>query len=189
MAASCTTAGAPQGFSGSGYYQAGSGEWGERNVFELQLMPAAWFELESESTVQGGPTPGSADGWGYGVRAAFGNRDQSIGVLYQGFDLDADFASVELHSVYVDFDVRLPLQEGGGKFALQAAGGLGAMWLDYGQRYDDSNEGAAQLRVAFVFEPYPSFSTSLGVGGVWIGHPGNTEGYGTFLLLGAALTF
>jgi hypothetical protein len=182
-------AGQPQGFTGTGYYQSGSGEWGERGVFDLQVMPAAWFDFEGEAPLQPGLEAGSADGHGYGLRAAFGNRDQSVGVLYQAFDLDGDATAVELHSVYLDFDVRVYLQEVGGKLFVQSGAGLGAAWIDYDRQFSDVNEGIAQLRVSLGIEPSRHFSAGFGVGGVYFGHLGETEGYGTFLLLGATVNF
>jgi hypothetical protein len=184
-----TIAQEPQGFGGSGYYTAGGGEWGERGVIDLQVMPIGWFEFKGESRQQPGLEAGTANGYGYGVRAAFGNRDQSVGVLYQGFDLDGDRTDVAFHAVCLDFDVRAYLQERGARFFVQTGGGLGAVWIDYDPQFDDVSDGIAQLRLSLGIEPSPSFSASLGLGGVWFGHPGETEGYGTFLLLSASLNF
>jgi hypothetical protein len=189
VAAPQGAAGQPQDFSGTGYYQSGGGEWGERVVVDVQFVPSAWFDFDGESPQQPGFEVGSADGHGYGLRAAFGNRDQSVGVLYQGFDLDGDQASVELHSVYLDFDVRVYLQELDGKLFVQAGAGVGFASLDYDRQFADADEASAQLRVSLGIEPTRTFSAALGFGGAVFGHLGDTEGYGTFLLLDAAVSF
>lgn len=168
--------------TGTGY-RAGVGEWGERAVVDAWFVPGVWLQVPARDI-------GSASGTGYGLRAGIGNRDQSIGVLYQGFDLDADPADFWLHSVYIDFDERMALNEGGGAFKFVAGGGLGGAWFDFAQgNVGTSSEGAMELRLGIDFQPSRTFALELGGGGVLYGHLGDTAAYGSFVSLGGSLTF
>ncbi|MEQ1632907.1 MAG: hypothetical protein ABL997_11075 [Planctomycetota bacterium] len=171
-------------------YQAGGGRWGERVVLEAAWLPAAWFRLDSDDPLVPSSDIGSADGTGYGARAAIGNRDQSIGVSYQGFELSNDLVDIDVESVYLDFDVRVPLADGGGNFDLVVGAGLGSAFLDVsGGNTQSIREGAAQLRFLLSFRPTQALSFDFGGGGVVYGHPGDTEAFGSFLQVGATLTF
>jgi hypothetical protein len=148
------------------------------------------MEIEADDPVVAGQGTGSATGVGFGARVGWGNRDQSIGILYQGFAVDADNTDVGLHTLYLDFDVRIPIEEGGGTLFFTAGAGLGASWIDFDSGMAETDtEGAAQLRVGLNVEPSPTFAMNFGLGGVVLGHPGSTEAYGTYLILGASLTF
>ncbi len=171
-------------------YQAGGGQWGDRLVVEAAWLPAAWFRLDSDDPLVPTSDIGAADGSGYGARAAVGNRDQSIGISYQGFELSNDASDIDVQSGFLDFDVRVPLADGGGNFDLIVGAGLGAAAIDVsGGSLRSIREGAAQLRLLLSFRPTRSLSFDFGGGGVVYGHPGDTEAFGSFLQLGASLTF
>jgi hypothetical protein len=172
---------APQGTQASGYPIVGSGVWGERTVFDAYFMPGAWMHFDDA---------GTANGLGYGARAAYGNHDQSVGLLYQGFDLDGDNTDVWLHSLYVDFDVRMMLPDSGNRLEFLAGVGVGGAWLDFTDaNFGTNSEAAVELRLAMAFRPNPGFGLELGGGGALYGHFGNTAAYGSWLSLGASLTF
>lgn len=170
-------------------YQVGSGTWGERVVADAAFLPGAWFKSDRPGATSTGADD-SLQGSGYSARLGVGNREQSIGILYQGFNLDNTTADLDIHSVYLDFDVRIPLAEGGGVVEFLAGAGLGFAAVDYGRGATaNQSEGAAQLRLGIGFRPTPRLSIDLGGGGVLIGHLGDTETYGSYLLLGASLSF
>lgn len=171
-------------------YEAGGGRWGDRLLLEAAWLPAAWFQLDSDDPLVPSNDLGSVDGDGYSARAAIGNRDQSIGVLYQGFQLSNDLTDVDVDSVYLDFDVRIPLEDGGGNFDLVVGAGVGTAMLDVsGGNGGTIREGAGQLRFLLSFHPTRTLSFEFGGGGLVYGHPGDTEAFGTFLQFGATLAF
>lgn len=168
----------------------GSGEWGDRVLFDAVWTPAVWLESDSGDENAVFRAIGSADGSGYGLRAAVGNREQSIGLLYHGLDLEADDGDLLVHQALLDFDVRLALAEGGGSFHVLAGAGIGGVWLDLDRgREKPSVEGASQLRLGLGFAPSRWFAAHAGLGGLLYGHPGDTKAYGSFLMIGATLTF
>lgn len=168
----------------------GEGRWGERVVVEASAIPAAWLRLDSDDNTPGAPDPGEADGFGFGGRVAVGNKDQSIGALYQGLELSGDFGDVTSHALFADFDVRVPLRDAGGVFSLLVGAGLGAARFDSGLAgAGPDTEGAAQLRFVLECNALKNLSFDLGAGGVVYGHPGETEAYGTFVLAGLTVTF
>jgi hypothetical protein len=170
--------------------RAGEGQWGERILVEGQYLPAAWLEFDDDTSSAPSAVDGSADGDGYGGRFAIGNKDQSIGAMYQGFDLSGDIGTIRIDSLYVDFDVRVPLSEGGGNFSLLIGAGLGGARFDYDNGAGGvDNEGAAQLRAVLNFNPSRAFSFDVGFGGVIYGHPGETEAYGSYVLVGMTTAF
>jgi len=178
----------PPGFTSR--RRAGEGQWGDRILVEGQYLPVAWLEFDDDDSSATSAVDGSADGDGYGGRFAIGNKDQSIGAMYQGLDLSGDSGTIRIDSLYVDFDVRVPLSEGGGNFSLLIGAGLG------GARFDRDigasgidNEGAAQLRAVLNFNPSRAFSFDVGFGGVIYGHPGETEAYGSYVLVGMTTAF
>ncbi len=169
---------------------AGEGQWGERIVVEGSAIPAAWLKLDSDDETPGAPDPGEADGFGFGGRVAVGNKDQSIGALYQGLELSGDFGDVTSHALFADFDVRVPLRDAGGVFSFLVGAGFGVARFDSGLAgTDPDTEGAAQLRFVLEYNALKSLSFDLGAGGVVYGHPGETEAYGTFVLAGLTVTF
>ena len=54
---------------------------------------------------------------------------------------------------------------------------------------EDSLTQAVQLRFVLEYNAAKSLTFDLGGGGVVYGHPGETEAYGTFVLLGMTATF
>lgn len=167
--------------------RAGQGRWGERIVAEASAIPGAWMRIDVDD---GSASTQEADGVGAGGRLAVGNRDQSVGVLYQGIDLSGDTGDGSVHAAFADFDVRVPVQDTGGWFGLVVGAGFGAARFDSGiLGADVATEGAAQLRVALEFTPSRSIAFGIGGGGVVYGHPGETEAYGSFALVGLTITF
>jgi len=169
---------------------AGEGRWGERFVVDGAAIPAAWLRFDTDDESPGAPDPEEMDGFGYSGRVAVGNKDQSIGVLYQGYEFSGDLADVSVHSLFADFDVRVPLEDGGGLFSFLVGAGFGFARFETGTvASQPDNEGAAQLRFVLEYNAAKSLTFDLGGGGVVYGHPGETEAYGTFVLLGMTATF
>ncbi len=167
--------------------RAGQGHWGERLLAEAAVVPAAWMRIDVDDASAGSQV---ADGSGFGGRLAVGNRDQSIGLLYQGIDFSGDLGDGSVHAALADFDVRVPVQEGGGWLTLVVGGGFGLARFDSGLLGADAvTEGAAQLRILFEFTPLRGLALGLGGGGMVYGHPGETEAYGSFALASMTITF
>jgi hypothetical protein len=167
--------------------RSGQGRWGERIVAEASAIPAAWLRIDQDDAATGSE---ESEGSGFGGRLAVGNRDQSIGLLYQGLEFAEEPGEASVHAGFVDFDVRVPLQDGGGWFSLVVGAGFGAARFDSGVLGADvTTEGAAQIRVGLECTPSRNFAIGLGGGGVVFGHPGETEAYGTFALVDLVFSF
>lgn len=164
--------------------EAGRGTWGDRILVEPMVIPAAWLQRDRD----GGATAIDAgNGFGYGLRGAVGNRDQSIGLLYQGLHTDED--EMDVHALGLDVDVRRALDDGTDLFFVKAGVALGGCWLDVVADDTLSSAAMAQLRLGIEFQPTSRFALDANLGGVVFGHPGETEVYGTFLTIGAVLVF
>ncbi len=161
-----------------------AGRWGDRVLLEATAIPAAWLTRDRDGTAV---EPDAEDAYGYGLRFGLGNRDQSIGVLAQGFHTDTN--AFDAATLGLDTDVRTPLDKEGPKwFFLRAGATLGSAWLDP-VADDASMQLAAQLRIGIDFQPVPQFLLHVGFGGLVFGHPGETEVYGTFVTVGGGLVF
>lgn len=184
----CTTISAPPTWSATptGVQQAldDHGEFGDRILFEAQAIPGAWLTRDLDGVSSNGDSTTSA---GFGLRAASGNRDQSIGVLWQSLHGDGDGLDVE--ALGLDLDVRTPLRDGKGLFWLRAGATLGGAWIDELAGNDREFQGAAQLRLGIDFQPTHWCFFGPSIGGIVLGHPGETEAYGALVTLGGALVF
>lgn len=160
-------------------------------VIDAVALPVVWLRIDQDDPDGPGRRIDDQIGPGAGVRAGFGNGEQSVGLLYQGSWLEDDAErGAELHAVYLDFDVSMPLPDGPPGMALRAAAGIGAASLSFGDgRLDDVTTGAANLRVDFEFGVSSRAALLLGIGGFYLGYPGDTEGYGSFVELGGRLSF
>lgn len=164
-----------------------AGTWGDRVLVEAAAIPAAWLTRDLDGVSS---NPDAEDAAGYAVRVAVGNSDQSVGLLAQGFHGDDDEVDggLDVGTLGLDTDVRTPLdREGPGWFFLRAGGGIGGAFVDNDD--DPGTQLEAQLRLGLDFQPVPSFLLSASFGGIVIGHPGETEAYGTFVMLGGGLVF
>lgn len=190
LLAACATAEKPPQESDR-IYHSGHGTWGDRQLIDFLVMPVVWIDPDIDT-----PVPGStADEWtgpGYAIRGAVGNRDQSVGVLFQGAHVESDDSNVEIdcYAIYLDFDVSVALTDGPTGFLLHAGAGIGAAQLIVDDpNYDDVTTGAMNLRVDLEFAASPTFSFLAGLGGFAWGHPGETEALGTFIELGGRFLF
>jgi len=165
-----------------------SGHYGQRWLVEGFLLPSAWLERDVDSPSRTAPDSVRFTGSGYGLRAATGNRDQSVGFCYQGFDVDSDDDHLGIHALGLDVDVRTLLQNDLPGFYLRAGAGLGGAFLDESGGWSGT-EAMAQLRLGLQFQPHESFALDGSIGGIVFGHPGETEVYGTFLTVGATFVF
>lgn len=165
-------------------HEVGRGAWGDRVLVEAMAIPGAWLTRDLDGTRENGDAEDAA---GQGLRLSIGNRDQSIGVLWQGLHTDDD--TFDVHTLGLDVDVRMPLEDGTEWFFVRAGAGIGAAWLD--ALADDTlgSTAAAQLRLGLDFQPTPHFMLGASFGGIVFGHPGETDAFGTFVTLGAALVF
>lgn len=161
--------------------------WGERVLVEPIVLPAVWLERDDDRTLTADRD--TFEGFGYGLRAALGDRLRSLGVSYQGIDTDTARNDLRMHAFYFDGDVRVPMRDVPEAFWFRAGVGLGGGWIDASDDPDLRAEGAAQIRFGIDFQPNDRFTLTAGAGGVVFGHPGDTEAYGTFLTLGATLFF
>ncbi len=161
-----------------------AGTWGERWLVEAHAIPAAWLTRDVDGT---DTDPDAEDAAGWAVRAAAGNRDQSVGVLFQDFRGDA--AALDVAAVSLDTDVRACIdRDGTGMFFARAAAGVGAAWLDV-PADDPGGQLQAQLRLGLEFQPSEHLILGASFGGLIVGHPGETEAYGTFVTVGGAVVF
>jgi hypothetical protein len=158
------------------------GRYGQRFLVEASAIPGAWLTLDRDG---GADALDTGDGSGYGVRMAVGNRDQSVGLAWQGFATDGLDANV----LGLDVDVRRPIGDGLDLFYVRAGAGIGAAWLDAVDDPTVGNTGTAQLRLGIDFQPNERFLLSASIGGIAFGRPGETEAYGTFFQLGLGLVF
>lgn len=153
------------------------------------VLPAVWLERDEDQATGPGADPDELTGVGFGLRGAFGNDDQSIGLLYQGFAVDNTRDELDVNAFYFDFDVRSPVDFDTDWIFLRAGAGIGTVWLDGSYAREATLEGAAQLRFGFDCQPNPRFALGASFGGFVFGHLGDIEAYGTFLQLEATLTF
>lgn len=160
------------------------GTFGERILLEASAIPAAWLTRDLDGVRNNGDATTSS---GFGLRLASGNRDQSIGVLWQSLYGDAD--GLDVDAIGLDVDVRTPIDDTRGRFYLRAGATLGGAWLDDRGGGDLEFQGAAQLRIGLDFQPTHFLQLSPSIGGVVFGHPGETEAYGAIFSLGCGLVF
>ncbi len=190
---SALAAGCAQGVgipSAAAAQSAARGRLGERVVAEVAWVPAAWHKVQTENAATGGTSDRYADGDGYQARLGLGNRDQSVGLLHQDFELADGDVETRLQTLLADFDVRIPVAEETGPFGLLVGVGFGLCWLevDAGE-VERSTTGAAQLRLLLTCDPTPWLSFHVGGGGACYGHPGDTEAIGSFMQLGMSASF
>jgi hypothetical protein len=173
-------------------YESGQGRWGERVLVDAIVMPIVWIDADVDDDVTSGAVEDDWIGPGYGLRAAVGNRDQSIGLLVQGAHAEGEDTDVGLDAwaLYLDFDASVPLGEGPDGLFMHAACGIGAAVMEFDDsRYDDVATGAINLRIDFEFRASRRFALLAGVGGFAWGWPGDTEAVGSFMELGGCFTF
>jgi hypothetical protein len=173
-------------------YQAGQGTWGDRWVVDALALPAVWLKPDQDNRLSPGQEADEAVGAGYAVRGGVGNRDQSVGIMYMGAFTEEESTDTDLglHIIFLDFDVTMPIDSGGGHFFAHAGAGVGLAMMEFdGLAFEDTTTGAMNLRLDFEFRPTPKFALLFGLGGLLIGHPGDTEAFGTFVELGGRVTF
>ncbi|MFN6147059.1 MAG: hypothetical protein ACK5AL_11925 [Planctomycetota bacterium] len=164
-------------------YEIGGGRWGDRWLIEAQAIPGVWLTLDTDGSAA---TPPSITAYGQGLRAAYGNRDQSVGLLYQGFRDGDDF---EAHALSLDVDARMPIDDGTKLFWLKAGGGFGGALLDAAFDPDLAGELTGQLRLGIDFQPTRSLLLNFSLGGIGYAHPGETVAYGAIATLSIGFTF
>lgn len=160
------------------------GDWGERLLVEVDAIPGAWMQRDTDG---GAPKPERQEASGVGARFAIGNRTQSVGVMAQvlGDAGDAFDAVV----VGFDSDVRSRLDRDWPHWLFVRAGAsLGGGRYDFGDGSSDT-QLMAQLRIGPEFQITDRWSLQASFGGIVLGHPGETEAYGTFVTIGGSLTF
>lgn len=178
MLAACATG--PQARTG-----AGEGRWGERALVEAQGIPAAWLQRDADG---GAPKPERDEARGYGLRAAIGNQDQSVGLLAQAFHGHSG-SDLEAGALGLDFDVRKQLDRDWPDWLFVRGGaGVGLGWLDLGGG-GASTETTGQLRLGIDFQVTRTLLVQCSFSGIVFGTPGETELYGTFVTIGGGLTF
>ena len=160
-----------------------AGRFGDRVLVEPVLIPVAWLQRDLDGVA---PRPEQVDAVGAGLRAALGNREQSVGISFQDFRGDDD--RLDVRTLGVDFDARSAIEGTDGLFFLRAGGGVGAGWYDapFGSSRDTL---AWQLHMGLDVQPLDNLAFGIGVGGLLLGYPGETEVYGAFVLFSAVLTF
>lgn len=164
---------------------AGEGRWGERFPIEAQAIPAAWLQQDADG---GAPKPARDEARGYGLRAAIGNQDQSVGLLAQVFHGHSG-SDLEAGTLGLDFDVRKRLDRDWPDWLFVRGGAVvGLGWLDLGDGAA-STEATGQLRLGIDFQVTKSLLLQCSFGGIVFGTPGETELYGTFVSIGGGLTF
>lgn len=172
----------------AGPHEADGGHFGDRVLVEPMVIPGAWLHRDVEDVP--GTTSRPFDGYGYGLRGALGNRNQSIGLCWQEFATDdEDGADLRIHCLGLDVDVRAPLDDGTGLFAVRAGAGVGGSYSELEGDDQLGFEGMAQLRIGIECMPDRRISFGGFFGGLVLGHPGETEVYGTFLGLTGTITF
>lgn len=157
-----------------------SGPYGQRWLVELQGIPAAWLTLDADED----EVERSVTAYGQGLRLAVGNRDQSIGALYQGFDSGDGFS---LHALSFDVDVRRQIDDGTGLFFVKVGAGFGGAAIDDGG--EQATELTAQLRLGIDFQPTRSLLLGASLGAVGYGHPGETVAYGGLFAVTLGVVF
>lgn len=180
LLAACATG--PRASVGAG---AGEGRWGERFPVEAQAIPAAWLQRDAD----GGAAKRERDeARGFGLRAAIGNQDQSVGLLAQTF-LGHSGSDLEAGTLGLDFDVRKQLDRDWPDWLFVRGGAaVGLAWLDLGGG-GASTEAAGQLRLGIDFQVTRRLLLQCSFSGIVFGTPGETEVYGTFVTIGGGLTF
>ncbi len=160
------------------------GKWGDRLLLTATAIPAAWLTRDLDGVASNGDATTSS---GFALRAATGNTDQSIGVLWQSLYGDDD--AIDAQAVGLDVDVRTPITDDTGRFWLRAGATLGGAWLDLPGGSSRTFAADAQLRFGLDFQPTHFFWVSPTIGGVVFGHPGETEAYGAIFGLDIGLVF
>lgn len=165
-------------------YEIGGGRWGDRWLVEAQAIPGVWLNIDVDGNE---PEQPQVTAYGQGLRVAAGNRDQSIGLLYQGYR-DTDGA-LEAHALSLDVDARMLLDDGTGFFWLKAGGGFGGAWLDADFDPDLAGEMTAQLRLGIDFQPTRWLLLNFSLGGLGLAHPGETVAYGGIATISLGISF
>ena len=165
----------------------GAGGFGDRVLLEPIALPGVWLHHDLDDDPAA--TSRSYDGFGYGLRGALGNHDQSVGLCWQGITADDAGDTLRLDCLGLDVDVRTPLDDGTGLFFVRAGAGVGGAYCDLEGDDRLGVEGMAQLRLGIECVPHRRFQFGGHFGGLAIGHPGETEIYGTFLGVSGTLTF
>lgn len=168
-------------------YPVNHGRWGERVVVDAGVMPAYWLRFDQQN---GGESHVDVAGPGYHARVGIGNADQSVGLLYHGTFLEEDdgAAEVDVHALFLDFDVSVPVEPDGPMF-VHAAAGIGMAHLDSPDPALDTTTGAVNLRLHLEVRPWERLAFLAGVGAFAFGNAGDSEAYGTFFDLGMRVTF
>ena len=167
------------------------GTFGERFTAEVFWLPAVWLEVDEKNRLAPNADADVAIGSGVGMRAAVGNKDQSIGLLYMGtfHDENTTGASVRTDSIYLDFDVAMPAVPDTTAVLVRAGAGVGVAFISFDRGFDDASTLAFNLRLGLDYQPSPRVSFGVGLGGFLWGNPGDTVAFGSFVLVGGALTF
>lgn len=175
-----------------GPYRAGQGRWGERYLVDAQALPAVWLQPGRGEGLFVAGDKEQAEGAGWAVRGAVGNRDQSIGTMVLGAHLEGERSQerLDVYAVFADFGAEVPLADGPTGFAVRVGCGFGLAHWDYAQATPgDRTTGALNLRGGLQFAATPWLGFEVGGGGLVFGHPGDTLGYGTFFEVGVRVTF
>jgi hypothetical protein len=167
------------------------GTFGERFTAEVFWLPAVWLEVDEKNRLAPNAAADVAIGSGVGMRAAIGNKDQSIGLLYMGtfHDENTTGANVRTDSIYLDFDVAMPAVPDTNAVLVRAGAGVGVAFVEFNQSFDDASTLAFNLRLGLDYQPSPRVSLGVGLGGFIWGNPGDTVAFGSFVLLGGTLSF
>ena len=155
----------------------------QRVLLEGSAIPIARLTLDFDGLADDSR---SEDATGWGVRAGFGDRERSAGLLFQSFRSDDGLLDADV--VSFDFDVRTSLESEVPMMYLRAGASVGFAWLDT-RGLESNSELSTQLRLGFDVQPSAWLHVNADLGGILFGSPGETAGYGTFFSIGAALVF
>jgi hypothetical protein len=162
----------------------GRNEFGNRVLIEGMAIPGVWLTRDGDG---GFGSNEHVDGAGYGVRAAAGNHERSVGLLFQQLFTSGDELDAQILSI--DVDARTPMEARHRWFWLRAGGSVGCAWMDAAGDEELDRDATFQLRIGVDFQPSDRFLINASFGGIVIGHPGETEAYGSLVTIGAALIF
>ena len=177
---------APQSYARSGRSTAPGGIY-----TEAFWVPAAFVTLDTDGDLNA-PNPKLETGQGFGVGAGVSNGDQGVGLLYIGtfHDNERTSGSTEMHSFLADFRARgLIWHEGDNDGYLHFTAGGGVTDIQTPTGFRNETEGIIQMRGLLELEFNHRFSFHLGGGGFLFGHPGETVGYGSWVMAGGGLRF
>ena len=167
------------------------GTFGERFTADVFWLPAVWLEVDEKNKLAQNTAADVAIGSGVGMRAAVGNKDQSIGLYYMGtfHDENTADASVRTDSIYLDFDAVTPALPDTNALLVRAGAGVGVAFVSFDRAFDNASTLAFNLRLGLDYQPSPRVALGVGLGGFLWGTPGDTVAFGSFVLLGGTLTF